>query len=318
MSTKRVAIAPTLNESRFHRMLRTMWKDKMFYLMLLPGIVYFIIFHYVPMYGVQIAFRNYKMKLGFFGSPWVGLDNFEKLFRDPGFLTALNNTIIISLLKIAIGFPAPILLALMLNAVRSTGLRRIFQSISYLPHFLSWIVIASLVRSMFSTSMGSVNQIIKTLGFEPINFLGSGQYFRGILVLSDCWKEVGWGSIIYLAALMGVDHQLYEAATVDGATPLRRLISITLPSIAPTIITMLILRVGGILNAGQDQVYAMYNELVYSVADILDTYALRVGLNNLKYSMSTAVSLFKSAIGLVMILVTNKISKMVDENNGIF
>ncbi|MGN0742996.1 MAG: sugar ABC transporter permease, partial [Candidatus Fimadaptatus sp.] len=133
-----------------------MWKDKMFYLMLLPGIVYFIIFHYVPMYGVQIAFRNYKMKLGFFGSPWVGLDNFEKLFRDPGFLTALNNTIIISLLKIAIGFPAPILLALMLNAVRSTGLRRIFQSISYLPHFLSWIVIASLVRSMFSTSMGSV------------------------------------------------------------------------------------------------------------------------------------------------------------------
>lgn len=317
MSKKTAAMAPTLNESRRRRTMRVMWMDRMFYLMLLPGIIYFIIFHYVPMYGVQIAFRNYKMKLGFFGSSWVGMDNFEKLFRDPGFLTALKNTIIISLLKITVGFPAPILLALMLNAVRSTAARRIFQSISYLPHFLSWIVIASLVRSMFSTSTGAVNQVIKNLGMEPINFLGSGKYFRGVLVLSDCWKEIGWGSIIYLAALMGVDAQLYEAATVDGASPFRQLISITLPSIAPTIITMLILRVGGILSAGQDQVYAMYNELVYSVADILDTYALRVGLNNLKYSMSTAVSLFKSAIGLVMILVTNKISKMVDENNGI-
>ena len=318
MGRKKTAAVPALNKHGFRRAMRVMWMDRMFYLMLLPGIIYFIIFHYAPMYGVQIAFRNYKMKLGFFASPWVGMDNFEKLFRDPGFITALRNTIIISLLKIAVGFPAPVILALMLNAVRSTRLRRVFQSISYLPHFLSWIVIASLVRSMFSTSMGSVNQLIKRFGFEPVNFLGSGQYFRGVLVLTDCWKEVGWGSIIYLAALMGVDHQLYEAATVDGAGPFRQLVSITIPSIAPTIITMLILRVGGILSAGQDQVYAMYNELVYSVADILDTYALRIGLNNLKYSMSTAVSLFKSAIGLTMILITNRVSKLVDENNGIF
>ena len=318
MGRKKTAAVPALNKHGFRRALRVMWMDRMFYLMLLPGIIYFIIFHYAPMYGVQIAFRNYKMKLGFFASPWVGMDNFEKLFRDPGFITALRNTIIISLLKIAVGFPAPVILALMLNAVRSTRLRRVFQSISYLPHFLSWIVIASLVRSMFSTSMGSVNQMIKRFGFEPVNFLGSGQYFRGVLVLTDCWKEVGWGSIIYLAALMGVDRQLYEAATVDGAGPFRQLVSITIPSIAPTIITMLILRVGGILSAGQDQVYAMYNELVYSVADILDTYALRIGLNNLKYSMSTAVSLFKSAIGLTMILITNRVSKLVDENNGIF
>ena len=318
MGRKKTAAVPALNKHGFRRALRVMWMDRMFYLMLLPGIIYFIIFHYAPMYGVQIAFRNYKMKLGFFASPWVGMDNFEKLFRDPGFITALRNTIIISLLKIAVGFPAPVILALMLNAVRSTRLRRVFQSISYLPHFLSWIVIASLVRSMFSTSMGSVNQLIKRFGFEPVNFLGSGQYFRGVLVLTDCWKEVGWGSIIYLAALMGVDRQLYEAATVDGAGPFRQLVSITIPTIAPTIITMLILRVGGILSAGQDQVYAMYNELVYSVADILDTYALRIGLNNLKYSMSTAVSLFKSAIGLTMILITNRVSKLVDENNGIF
>ena len=318
MGRKKTAAVPALNKHGFRRALRVMWMDRMFYLMLLPGIIYFIIFHYAPMYGVQIAFRNYKMKLGFFASPWVGMDNFEKLFRDPGFITALRNTIIISLLKIAVGFPAPVILALMLNAVRSTRLRRVFQSISYLPHFLSWIVIASLVRSMFSTSMGSVNQLIKRFGFEPVNFLGSGQYFRGVLVLTDCWKEVGWGSIIYLAALMGVDRQLYEAATVDGAGPFRQLVSVTIPSIAPTIITMLILRVGGILSAGQDQVYAMYNELVYSVADILDTYALRIGLNNLKYSMSTAVSLFKSAIGLTMILITNRVSKLVDENNGIF
>lgn len=311
-------MAPAWNGSGRRHALRVMWMDRMFYLMLLPGLVYFIVFHYAPMYGVQIAFRNYRMKLGFFGSPWVGMENFERLFRDPGFITALKNTVIISLLKIAVGFPAPIVLALMLNAVRSARLRRVFQSISYLPHFLSWIVIASLARSMFSTSMGSVNQLIQRFGFEPVNFLGSSQHFRGVLVLSDCWKEVGWGSIIYLAALMGVDRQLYEAATVDGARPFRQLISITIPSIAPTIITMLILRVGGILSAGQEQVYAMYNELVYSVADILDTYALRVGLNNLKYSMSTAVSLFKSAIGLTMILITNRISKLLDENNGIF
>lgn len=160
MSTKRVAIAPTLNESRFHRMLRTMWKDKMFYLMLLPGIVYFIIFHYVPMYGVQIAFRNYKMKLGFFGSPWVGLDNFEKLFRDPGFLTALNNTIIISLLKIAIGFPAPILLALMLNEVRSNKFKRTVQTISYLPHFIAMVVVIGILKDVLSSD-GLFNQISK-------------------------------------------------------------------------------------------------------------------------------------------------------------
>ena len=310
--------APALNESRFNRALRTIWMDRMFYFMLIPGIVYFIIFSYIPMYGVQIAFRNYKMKLGFFGSPLVGLANFEKLFRAPDFRNALRNTIIISLLKILVGFPAPIILALMLNAVRCTPARRVFQSISYLPHFLSWIVIASLARSMLSPTNGSVNQFICALGGTPINFLGSGKYFRWVLVLTDCWKEIGWGSIIYLAALMGVDRQLYEAATVDGATSFRQLISITIPSIAPTIVTMLILRVGGILSAGTEQVYAMYNELVYSVADILDTYALRVGLNNLKYSMSTAVSLFKSIIGLIMILVTNKISKLVDDSMGIF
>ncbi len=305
-------------ESKLKHMLRRILTDRMFYLMLLPGIIYFVVFHYVPMYGVQIAFRNYKMKLGFFGSQWVGLKNFERLFADPGFIQALKNTIVISLLKIAIGFPAPIIMALMLNAVRSNIGRRIYQSISYLPHFLSWIVIAGLARNIFSPSTGIVNVIIKSLGFQPINFLASNQYFRWVLVFTDMWKEVGWGSIIYLAALMGVDHQLYEAATVDGASPFRQLISITLPSIAPTIITMLILRVGGILSAGQDQVYAMYNELVYSVADILDTYSLRIGLSNLKYSMSTAVSLFKSAIGLVMILVTNKLCKFVDENSGIF
>ena len=292
-------------------------KYALLYLIMVPGIAYFILFRYVPMYGILLAFKDFRINLGITGSPWAGFMYFERLFMGRSFWQVVSNTLLINFYRLLFGFPAPILLALMLNAVRSTAARRIFQSISYLPHFLSWIVIASLVRSMFSTSTGAVNQVIKNLGMEPINFLGSGKYFRGVLVLSDCWKEIGWGSIIYLAALMGVDAQLYEAATVDGASPFRQLISITLPSIAPTIITMLILRVGGILSAGQDQVYAMYNELVYSVADILDTYALRVGLNNLKYSMSTAVSLFKSAIGLVMILVTNKISKMVDENNGI-
>lgn len=306
------------NGTPFQRAMRQIWKDRMFYLMLLPGLIYFIIFHYGPMYGVQIAFRNYKIRQGFFGSEWVGLKNFEKLFADPGFMQALKNTILISLLKIVVGFPMPIVMAIALNAIRSSGARRIYQSISYLPHFLSWVIIATLARNIFSPSMGIVNRIIKGMGFESINFLADNRYFRGMLVITDLWKEVGWGSIIYLSALMGVDHQLYEAATVDGAGRFRQLISITLPSIAPTIITMLILRVGGILSAGQDQVYAMYNEMVFATADILDTYALRIGLEDMKYSISTAISLFKSGIGLVMIVLTNWACKFVDENSGIW
>lgn len=293
-------------------------KDRMFYLLLLPGLVYFLVFHYVPMYGAQIAFRNFRFADGILGSQWVGLKNFQDLFRHPDFPVALQNTIVISLLKIGIGFPMPILLALALNAVQSSGLRRTFQSISYLPYFLSWVVVAGIVSTMLSPSMGAVNKLIALFGAEPIYFMADPGYFRGVLVVSDIWKEIGWSSIVYLAALMGVDAQLYEAATVDGAGKLRQLASITLPGIAPTIITMFILRVGGILNAGMDQIYAMYSPAVYQVSDILDTLSLRIGIMNMKYSMSTAISMFKSVIGLIMIVAANRLCKLIDEESGIW
>lgn len=298
--------------------LRTIIKDRSFYFILLPGLAYFLLFHYVPMYGIQIAFKDFSFKAGITGSPWIGLENFRNLFAHPDFVVALKNTITISLFKILLGFPAPILLALMINALWNTRVSKVIQSITYLPHFLSWVVIAGILTTMLSPSSGVVNHLLGYFGIGPINFMGDVSYFQGVIVLSDIWKEVGWGSIVYLAALSNVDLQLYEAATVDGAGKFRQMISITLPSIAPTIITMFILRIGGILNAGMEQIYAMYSPPVYPVSDILDTLALRIGIENMRYGMSTAISFFKSGIGFVMILITNKLVKRIDEDSGIW
>ncbi|NLG23741.1 MAG: sugar ABC transporter permease [Clostridiales bacterium] len=315
MQTSRTARpAPGLIEQKW----RTIKKDWIFYLLLLFGMAYFVLFHYVPMYGAQIAFRNFRFKDGITGSQWVGMRNFVKLFAHPDLPVAFRNTIVISLMKIAFGFPMPVLLALSINSVWSTRLRRAIQSISYLPYFLSWVVVGGILTTMLSPGTGVVNRVIQALGGEPIYFMASVPYFRGVLVVSDIWKEIGWSSIIYLAALSGVDGQLYEAATVDGANKFRQLLAITLPSIAPTIITLFILRVGNILNAGMDQIYAMYSPPVYSVSDILDTLSLRIGIKNMQYSMSTATSIFKSIIGLAMILISNRLCKFIDEDSGIF
>jgi putative aldouronate transport system permease protein len=306
------------SKSNFGRTMNKIWKDKPIYLILLPGIIYFLVFNYVPMYGAIIAFKDFKAPLGIMGSKWVGLKNFIDFFNHPSFGLVLINTMVISFYKIIIGFPAPIILALLLNEVKHKLYKKSIQTISYMPHFLSWVVIAGLSTKMLSPSSGAINQLISFLGFEPIYFMAEPKYFRGILVLTDIWKEIGWGSIIYLAALSGVDVQLYEAATVDGASKWRQLWSITIPSIAPTIVIMFILRVGGVMNAGFEQIYMMYSPNVYAVSDIIDTFVYRNGLESAKYSFATAIGLFKSVIAFVLVLITNRLSKLMDDNNGLW
>ena len=317
LHNKSSSISPAV-KTPFHRRLSKIWRDKPLYLILLPGILYFIIFQYVPMYGAVIAFKDFKAFLGISGSPWVGFKNFVDFFNHPSFKTVLVNTVVISGYKILFGFPAPIILALMLNELRKERFKKVIQTVTYLPHFLSWVVIAGLAANMLSPSSGAINELLKAFGAQPVYFMAEPKYFRIILVITDIWKEIGWGSIIYLAALTGVDIQLYEAAIVDGAGKWRQLWSITLPSIVPTIIIMFILRVGGIMNAGFEQIFTMYSPNVYSVSDIIDTFVYRMGLESAKYSFATAVGLFKSVIAFVLVVLTNKLSKLVDDNNGIW
>lgn len=310
--------APALNESRFNRALRTIWMDRMFYFMLIPGIVYFIIFSYIPMYGVQIAFRNYKMKLGFFGSPWVGLANFEKLFRAPDFRNALRNTIIISLLKILVGFPAPIILALMLNEVRSDKYKKTLQTISYLPHFVSYVVVYAVLYCFFSYD-GFINGVRTALGLDRELFLGNPAYYRWFFTFSNVWKEIGWGAIIYLAALSRVNVELYEAADLDGASRMQKLIHITLAELRPLISMQLVLTMGGLFSVSLDQTMVFTNKMVSSVAEVMSYYVYRVGLLSAnQFSYSTAVGLFNSLLGLAMVLLTNWGAKKIDEDGGLW
>ena len=270
------------------------------------------------MYGAIIAFKDFKPLDGILGSRWVGLQNFIDFFNHPSFSLVLSNTVIISFYKILFGFPAPIILALLLNEVKVSGFKRLVQTVTYLPHFLSWVVITGLVSSVLSPSTGIVNILLKSMNIKPIYFMADPKYFRAVLVITDIWKEVGWGSIIYLAAISGINQELYEAAIIDGAGRWKRTVYITLPSISSTIIIMLILRVGSIMNAGFEQIFMMYNASVYDVSDVIDTFVYRMGLERRRYSFATAVGLFKSIIGFTLIVITNKISKRIDEDSGIW
>lgn len=290
-------------------------KYKYLYLMLLPGVLYIIIFHYVPMFGLVISFEDYKIFKGISGSPWVGLGNFQTLFSSAKFYLVMRNTFLISIYKIVIGFPMPILVAILINEVRNKFFMKSVQTVIYLPHFISWIVASGLVISFLSPTDGFINNIIRFFGGAPIFFMGSSEYFRGILVVSDIWKEVGWGAIIYLAALAGVPMELNEAAIIDGANKIKRIVYVTLPYIVPTIIILLLLRIGGVLNAGFDQVFAMYNSAVYDVGDILDTYVYRVGIIETKYGFSAAVGLFKSLLAVTFLLTANWIAKRADQES---
>ncbi len=282
-------------------------------LMLLPVIVYFVIFKYVPMGGIVIAFKNYKIKQGIFGSAWCGLDNFTKAFATPTFARSVKNTLIISGLKLLFGFPAPIILALMLNEVTHLRFKKTVQTISYLPHFLSWVVLAGMFQQLLSPNNGAVNTVLKQVfGLkESIYFLGNNQYFRGTLIVTDIWKNVGWSSILYLATISGIDPALYEAATVDGASRWQCTRYITIPSLVSTIVVMLILSIGSIMDAGFDQVFNLYNSAVYQTGDIIDTYVYRYGLGDMKYSLATAVGLFKNVIAFVLVVGTNLIARRI-------
>jgi putative aldouronate transport system permease protein len=275
------------------------------YFMLLPGLLYFIIFHYVPMYGVVLAFKNFKIMQGIMASPWVGLDHFHKVFADPVFYRVLKNTILISLYKIVFAFPIPIIFALLLSEITHNRFKKLVQTISYLPHFISWVVMAGIFISIFSLN-GPVNFIVKLLGADPVLFMADDRYFRSILVVTDIYQGFGWGSVIYFAAIAGIDPQLQEAAIMDGAGRFKRMIYITVPMLLPVISIMLILRMAHVLDAGFDQIFNMYNPKVYGVADILDTYVYRKGLVETNYSVATAVGLFKSVVALVLIVLVNK------------
>lgn len=287
------------------------------YIMLIPGITYYILFHYTPMFGITMAFKDYKVFRGIAGSPWVNLKHFETLFNSSSFFLILKNSLIISFAKLVFCFPMPIILALMINEIRHTAYKRIVQTIIYLPYFLSWVVIAGIVVNLLSPSDGVVNMLLSLLGQKKISFLTTSSYFRPIIIISDIWKTSGWGTIIFLAALANVDPELYEVAKIDGAGRLKRIIHITLPSIKSTIFVMLLLRIGNIMNNGFEQVFLLSNPMTMDVADIFETYIYRVGLVEMKFDYSTAVGLFKSLISFVLLLIANTSAKLAGEG-GIF
>ena len=298
---------------------RPLWarivKHRVLLLMVLPAFIYLLVFRYGPIAGVYIAFIDFKAKIGqsFFqsilSSRFVGLEFFKEFLTSMTGLQILRNTIVISLYKIVIGFPAPIILALLLNEIRNPLFKRVVQTITYLPHFISWVILAGIIRMMFSPDFGVIVPVFRFFGVPVVNLIGDASYFRGLLVATDIWQGVGWGSIIYLAALAGLDPQLYEAAAIDGAGRLRQLFAVTLPGIASTIVIMLILRTGTILDAGFDQIFNLQNAAVLSVSDIIDTHIYSKGIQEARFSYTTAVGLFKSVFGLSMVLLTNFVAK---------
>jgi putative aldouronate transport system permease protein len=289
------------------------WKHRYLFILFIPAIIYYGIFRYGPLYGIQIAFKDFIFRRGITGSPWVGLENFKLLFSMGSFKQVFRNTVIISFLKLVFGFPAPIIFAVLLNEIRAVKYKKFIQTVSYLPHFVSWVILGGVFMQFLSPSTGPVNIILKNVGIKPIYFLANNIWFRPVLVITSIWKGVGWGSIIYLASISGIDPELYEAAEIDGAGRLRKAISITIPSLVPVITIMLIFSVGGIVQDDFDQIFNLYNPAVYSVGDVLSTYTYRVGLIEMKYSFSAAVGLFTNIISFVLILVTNFITKRVNE-----
>lgn len=288
------------------------------YLLFLPVLVYYLVFAYTPMVGIVIAFKNYNFMDGIWSSPWVGLDHFQRFWGNADFWRIFGNTIILALYRIVFGFPAPIIFALLLYELRFTKFTKVIQTISYLPHFISWVVVYALVYNFFSSD-GLINQMIKELGYTAIPFMGDPKYFRGMFTASAIWKEIGWSAIIYLAALTRVDTDLYEAASIDGANRWHRLWHITLPGIRSIVSIMFILGLGNILAVSFEQILVMMNPMVTDVAEVLDYYIYRMGMldiNNQSYA--TAIGLFRSCLGLVLVIVANFVAKKLDEDGGIW
>lgn len=294
--------------------LRRNWQ--LYALLLLP-VTYFIVFKYGPIYGILIAFKDYNIFKGIMASPWIGFDAFEQIFRRNDFYSALRNTFLLNGLDLLFSFPAPIVLAILLNELRLPWFKKMTQTIYYLPHFLSWVIIGGMVYQLFSTNTGIVNQVIMDLGFEPVPFLADKNYWLITYLFTGVWQSAGWGTIIYLAAMTGINKELYEAAEVDGAGRSRKMWHITLPGIRSTIVILLIINIGHMASIGFDRPYILGNAMVQDYADVLSTFVYRVGLQSGQYTMATAVGLFQSVVGLVFVLGSNYLSKKVS-NEGIF
>lgn len=289
--------------------------------MVWPGLIALFIFAYLPMAGLVMVFQDYDIIKGFFASPWVGFKHFRDFFTNPQFPVLMKNTLILSFAKILFGFPAPIILALMFNEITQKATKRVFQTITYMPYFLSWVVVGGMLSAMLAVDGGSVNDFLVRFGMikEPINFLSEPKYFRTILVASNIWKSIGYNAIIYIAAIAGINHEMYEAAEVDGASRIRQMISITIPEIAPQIMIMLIMQIGQLLNAGYEDILILTNNcdntVLLEVGDVIDTYVYRFGIKMHRYSYSAAVGLFKAIISVILVWFANAASKKFTDNS---
>lgn len=292
---------------------RYLWKKKNLYLMLLPCLLFFLIFHYVPIYGIVIAFQDYRPGLGIAGSQWVGLEQFRKLFASSQFYDVFRNSITLSFLKLVFDFPVPIIVAVLLNEIRIALFKRVAQTLIYLPYFMSWVVIGGILVNFLSPNWGPANIVLKGLGLEPIFFLADDFWFRAVVVVSSIWKTAGWFTIIYLAALAGVNPELYEAAYVDGAGRLKRIFHITLPSIRSTVVVLLILNIGHIMSNGFEQIFVLQNSNNLSVSDVFETYTYYTAFTYGDFSYATAVGLFTSVVGMILLVAANYGAKKVGE-----
>jgi len=292
-------------------------RNKAFYVFILPGILYFILIRYLPVYFIQVAFRDYKVTRTVSESSWAGLKYFKQLFESGDFLLAIKNTLIINFYLIIFGFPAPVILAVMLNEVKSTGFKKVTQTLVYLPHFISWIVIGGILRNFLSVQGGLVNELLGFIGIDPVGFLIDPKYFRGILVVSSIWKEVGWGTIIYLATMSGISPELYESAQIDGANRFQQIWHITIPSILHVIVVMLIIRLGNMFNTGFEQILVLYNPLLKDQGLVLQYFVWYRGLVKYRYSFAAAAGLFNSVIAFILVFASDRAAKKIGQE-GVF
>ncbi len=291
-----------------------LWRDKWLYLMLIPVITYYIVFKYIPMYGLVIAFKDYNIFKGIHDSVWVGLDNFKTVFATDQFWKSTFNTLTLNLTTLSVNFPLTIAVALMLNEVRSIRFKKISQSLLYLPHFISWVVVAGIARNLFSQNNGSINNLLIRVGFDAVPFLNNNGWWIFTYVVANVWKEIGWGTIIYLAAITGIDEALYEAAYIDGATKLQRILHITLPLMKSVIIVMLILSISKMMSIGLDAPLLLGNTKVMDVSEVISTYIYRLGIVRAEYSLSTVIGLFQSVVNIIILLLADRFAKLIGED----
>lgn len=303
------------NAERLGARIRRDWiRNRSLYIMVIPVLLFYILFHYKPMYGTIMAFMDYSPRLGFAGSEWGGFDNFIRFFRSPYCWQVIRNTLILSVYGIVICFPAPIILALLINEVKSQGYKKVVQTVTYLPHFISLVVVTGIIKD-FTMSTGLITDIVVFFGGERQSLIQNPNLYRTIYIVSDIWQGIGWGSIIYLSALAGVSEDLYEAAAIDGAGRWKKLVNVTIPAIMPTIVTMLIMRLGQVLGSNYEKTILLYNEATYETADVISSYVYRVGLLDRDWGYSAAIGLFNSLINVILLLITNKISKKLTETS---